>query len=250
MKSQKLFSMMLFGSLMLLQGCQTASSPAKNTTTPTTEAGTKPEVSSAGAVPEKELESLNAAVKGNGLLYSGLLCTKELTYEVTKTGADPEVGTSKANFVRSKDGKWIFERKRTGGLTEIMGDDTVQVDKKGIYVTEMSMGTLKKPMLELPMDIAVGSTWNEDTTMNASDGQEIKQTTRFKITKEEMVKTKAGEFKCLLIEVSGGGSSKTAKVVVKAKFWYTETYGPVKMITELTQNDTLKQEFTVQLSKL
>jgi len=258
MKLSKIFPLLIIGSLVFIQGCQPASTPSitdANSTNPATTSGAANATKEDGYVaafvmkPE-DISAIKAEIQGNGILYSGLLNSKIRTYEVTNTGGEIETGTSQMKFVGKKDGGWNFERKRTGGLTAIMGDDSVRADGKGIYVTGMSMGTMKEPMLELPKDIQVGSTWDVVTSMTAPDGQEVNQTSKFKVTKEETIKTKAGEFKCLLIEVTGGGSSKVAKVTVNAKFWYTETYGPVKMVTELTQNESLKQTYTVELSKL
>ena len=246
MKFRSLSSLFVIGSLVLLQGCQSASTPSVS------EPGT-----GANASKDATKEELSGKLKiakekfqGNGLNYSGLLYELPLTYLVTQTGEKPEEGVSTTTFLSEEKDVWKFSRTRTGSLIRIMGDDKVEVNAKGIFVTEISMGKLEQPMMELPNNLAVGTTWDVTSVVDGEGGTKVKQVSKYKVTKEESMTTKAGTFNCLVIEATSDGSTKDKKVTAKSTFWYAEPFGAVKMVTELTQMESLKQVFSVELVKI
>lgn len=191
-------------------------------------------------------KKMPANLKHEGFEYSGLGSGQPLTYTVKRTGFPDGEGTMTTQFLGIKDGKAGFARKREGDVASL-GDDTVGVSADGVYVESMTSGSLGKPTLELPKDLAVGKTWSDKVEIEVG-GQKVTQSANYKVAKEEAVKTGIGTVNAKLITVDGTITNGDTKSPLNAKFWYAKDVGLVKMTMSVKAGD-VSQEFSLELKK-
>lgn len=216
---------------------------AQNTDTTTTTGGTS------NGTTTPEAPKIDDKLKHSGFRYFGLDRTGDATYEYSSVqGAAGTEGTEAIEVVSAAPEKSVIKINRGGSLTDL-GAETYEVRPDGVYLVEMKLGVLDKPMLAMPADVKVGDKWVSELSAKASTGA----TYAFKISnhaeKEESVVTKAGEFTALLVTGTGTITIDGKSRNVQYKTWYAKDAGTVRMRIEAKndQGETVKQ--SVELVK-
>ncbi|HMS53903.1 MAG TPA: hypothetical protein PKA27_00755 [Fimbriimonadaceae bacterium] len=218
---------LLFGSILLV-GCQPKEVVEKPTNQPESGGAANP-IESKPEEPPKPTVSLPANLKHDGLLFFGLDSAKTVSYEVTDDAGDVRTGTQKSELVEVKDGKGIYQVTRTGSFGELLGEDQqVVVTDKGVLATEIKGQKIDPPQMEMPAELKPGTTWSVANKFTL-DGRKFEQKNTYKAIKVEQVKTKAGSYECMLIEIKGSVSIDGQKMDLQTKAWFSKSIGEVKI---------------------
>jgi hypothetical protein len=224
-----------------------APSPGKDTPassktepTPTAEEGKKPSANP-GELP--------ADLKNEAYAYYGLGMTKPLVMEVTSSSQSGiQTGTQEAKLISVEDGKATYEIERTGNLGDLLGGMTVTLERDGIYVKSSTIAKVGMRDLELPNNLAPGSTWESSTTVD-QPGKQLNVINSFKVVGVQPLKTKAGNYQALLITSNGSGTVNGQNVKMQTKSWYVKDRGAVKAVLSTTDGSGRTSSVTVEESK-
>lgn len=172
------------------------------------------------------------ALKHEGFAYYGLGRDKILQYDFENLeGTGPQPGTLRAD-IKSADGeKATYAIERSGSLIAL-GSETDEVRPDGIYMTEMSLGTLKSPVLSMPADPAVGKSWPSKMEVEIPGAGVTTMEVLNKVEKIEKVTTPAGEFDALLVVSTGDMIQGDKKGKISSKVWYAKDVGIVQLRLE------------------
>lgn len=135
--------------------------------------------------------------------YFGLLNDVERTYKVwLSTDDEPETGWERVTFLGFVDESPRFEFHRSGGLADLR-DDIVELRKDGLYLVSTDLGPLKAPVLQIPSNVDVGSTWHSEMAIkHLETGKDFVQSMDFKIARVESTTVEAGTYSTLVVEVA------------------------------------------------
>lgn len=231
-------------SLLLAVGCNSTPEAPKVSADQQTPAVTST-TGGSEAVPNEQkaptLDDVASELKGPAFEYYGLGNNVPMAMEaVYSTSGMKLAGTQTITLIRIDDGKPVFEISRTGDLSRL-GTQEVTLEKDGLYVTKMDVGTANHD-LELPNDLVTGKSWNN--AMKVDQKLDIKST--FKVVGPVKVKTPVAERDAILITSTGSGTLDGKKVTMDSQNWYVKGIGGVK--TEITTkfSDGKKETITVQ----
>ncbi len=186
---------------------------------------------STGGGTSTETPVMPDALKHDGFAYYGLGQDKILEYEfVSMEGAAGSPGTSRADLVTAEDNVAVYSVERSGSLIQL-GSERDEVRPDGVYMVEMSIGTLKEPVLSMPADAKVGSTWPSKMQVEAATGATTMEVTNT-VEKTEKVTTPAGEFDAILVVSTGTMSQGDKKAKISSKVWYSKDVGIVQLRLE------------------
>lgn len=181
--------------------------------------------------------------------YYGLNNSKPVPMEMKVTGGPAKTGTQALEYVGMKAGKAIYTLKHTGGLTEL-GDTTMSLEKDGLYSTATSIGKGGDHELELPANLAIGTSWPVKSTYVTNDGRKIETEATFKVLRSEKVKVPSGTFDALYIESDGTAKFDTQNVRMKTLNWYVKDHGQVKTeIITIDPTSHKKSTYLIQETK-
>ncbi len=195
------------------------------------------------------------SLKSAAYSYLGLDELKSLTYDVS-TGLDlPPTEMIQTIALTSVEGdKATFEVKRISSIPN-MGDQTIELNPDGVFTLKVTMGTLSKPALELPSDVAVGKEWTSSMELTSAS-QSLEVTAKSKATKIEKVKVKAGEFECIRIESTVktkstmAGSSDVNSSSGSIVTFYAQGIGLVKLDLKGKMADGSDSNMRYELTKI
>lgn len=183
MKTRARFNLPLIGLIALALGVLTACNQAPTATNnPTTN---EPNPTNAAPNPTNSTETTGALsalpedLRSEGTAWLGLDEPVTNTY---RASGDPRLtGESTSTFTYKREGgELLVTFNRTGSLGIVLGNDTNAIENDGIFTTNMSVVTLNRPVLVMPADVKVGSTWkSEMETSNAAGAKAtISQSTK------------------------------------------------------------------------
>lgn len=175
------------------------------------------------------LSSIPPELKHDGFAYYGLTYQKPLRLRMTMEGQPPQEGEQTTTFKEMRDGKAIFAQTRTGVLST-QGSQEVSAEKDGVYVINISVGTLSGKAIELPATLAPGTTWKSTATYTLSNGTKLPAGATFKVVGPERVKTELGEFESLVVESKQPVIQKGSKAVLDSRLWLVKDIGLVKAV--------------------
>jgi hypothetical protein len=232
--------------MLLLLGCS-----GKKTTEPTTTTTTGG--ATTGTTTGEEAVTLPDSLKNSAYDYKGLGNDSLRTYTATFPKQPTEDGTETVRLEKVEDGKATFIIERTGALSSL-GTETVELSTKGVTTVAASSGVVT-PMLELPADLHVGSSWT-DKFESTQAGTTVKATVNLKAVREEKLKVPAGEFDCIVIEnvmdatVTGGTAdvNGTAKTTITA--YYAKGIGIVKLVGKTVRSNGSTENLLIELKSI
>lgn len=202
------------GVILVVVGCN---SPVSNT--PVSSGGV-PKASTALVMPDD--------LKHDAYHYYGLDMTGTINMELRLADGKVLTGTQSSKLESVGNGSATFFIDRTGGLEEKAGDETVRVDRDGVWVVKNSLGAFKSKSVDLPASLTVGKTWTTEHTLTLPDGQAILEKSRWKVARPEKANTKVGEFDALLLTSSTDATVGNQKVQLESKYWMVKSRGAVK----------------------
>jgi hypothetical protein len=220
--------------LCLLVGCTPKDAPKTGDSNPSG----KPPIATAPAEKPK-LADLSENLRHDAFEYYGLGNEKSLDVELKADGQAAKTGGVSTQLDAIADGKATFKVVRSGAIAETLGDNTVEVDATGVYLTGTSIGTIEpERFVALPADLSPGKTWNLKTKIIHNAGQEIEEDSVYKVEGLRDVKTKKGVQKALLVTSTGTANVTVAGKVQKnaylTKSWYVKGVGPIRFEISLT----------------
>ncbi len=235
-----------------LIGCQdaktgvTTSGPTSSGSTPPT--GTTGATGAAEPATRPSPEAVPQELKHLGYEYYGLGNNKTMDMEVSISEPAKVITGAQTTVLKEiKDGKPIYAIERTGGLTGL-GEQTVRLEKDGIYLNSSSVATVGGKDVEMPSNPKMGDTW-QNVTKVENGGTTMNVTSTVKVGGIEKVQTKAGSREGLLISASGSGTMQNEKVKMSSKTWYVKGVGAVKSVLTTTYPGGRVQTLTIQETK-
>ena len=208
------------------------------------DAETKPEEQATKAPDPSEIPE---NLKHGGFKFYGLDSTAEETYELDRNGVKLE-GAQKAVFAGMVDGKATFTIERSEGLSDL-GNETLEVREDGIYLVKSGENTVDPAVLSLPKDPKVGDSWPVSAQFTGPTGEKVSIKATQKVTKQEKLTTKAGDFDCLVVTMSGELTSGDKKSPVTGTSWYASGVGTVKLTVTSKDADGKPTSYSVTLIK-
>lgn len=180
-------------------------------------------------------KTLPASLMTAGYEFSGLASEKKATYEVTNDlGLPASTMIQTSTLVSVESDKAVFEVKRETTLPN-MKSQTIELTPDGVFTTKVDLGSLVKPAMEMPADLAPGKEW--DTTMTISDSNQTLEVKAVnKATKIETITVKAGTYDCIRIETTlttrstVTGTSAPTKTSGSVVSHYAKNVGLVKLV--------------------
>lgn len=229
----KLFTSILASAIVLgIVGCD----PKPATKTPEPEKPVEQKVLTLADIP--------ADLKGEAYSYYGLENTKPLEMEaVYSSNGIRLTGTQSISLVRIEDGKPVFEISRTGDLVQL-GTQEVTLEKDGLYVTKLDVGTANHD-LELPNDLTKGKSWTNEMTIDEPN-QKLEIASKFTVVGPAKVKTAVAERDAILITSTGSGKLNGKPVTMTSRNWYVRGLGGVKTEIKTVFKGGPSQTITVQ----
>lgn len=186
-------------------------------------------------------------LKHDAYSYLGFDRKGDSTFEYSKVqGAAGERGTEAIEIISSTPEKSVVKINRGGALTEL-GAETYEVRPDGIYLIEINLGKLEKPMLAMPSNVKVGDKWLSELVVNTPAGKKLSFKINNNATKEEEVITKAGEFNALLVTGTGTITADGKASTVQYKTWYVKDLGNVMMRIESKDSEGTPIKQSVEL---
>lgn len=185
-------------------------------------------------VPKPALSELPAEVKHEGFEYYGLGNTKPIDMELTAPKIAVQTGGFSAELEKIEGSTAEFKVLRTGALAETLGNDTMMVDKTGIYLIGTSIGKISpEKSMAMPAAPTPGKTWSVKNKIIRNNGQEMVEESTYKIEGVRDLKTKKGTEKALLVTSTGTATvtnaGKTVKSSHTSKYWYVKGVGTVQV---------------------
>lgn len=238
MKARALAPWFALLSAALLMGCGPKPAEAPKDTE------TKPEEPVAAAPDPSEIPE---SLKHGGFKYYGLDSAAAETYELDRNGVKLE-GTQKAVFSGMVDGKATFTIERTEGLSDL-GNETLEVREDGVYLTKSGANEVDPAVLSLPKDPKVGDSWPVAAQFTGPNGDKVSIKATQKVTKQEKLTTKAGDFDCLVVTMTGELTSGDKKSPVTGTSWYASGVGTVKLTVSSKDADGKPTSYSVTLVK-
>lgn len=230
----------VLGCALLVGGCSQSSSDAGNSTPPAKDAqaaGTPAgQPDPKPMLPEKLLTA--------GADYYGVTNSSKLTYEVTDPSGKKNDGTQTGKLSAVSEDKATFELTRVDIVNPGTNTDQIEVRPDGVYAVATGGQKFTNPPMELPADAAPGKSWKINTEVSAG-GSVAKMTGDLKITGNEKVKTPAGEFDTIVVQLTGNIKLKGQSQPISGKSWYAKGIGLVKQELVQTVSGTKMQNTTV-----
>lgn len=204
-----------------------------------TETGKTPP--SGGAVPVE--------LQNDAYHYYGLGNPKPMPMEMKVSGGKPTTGTQSIEYTGVRDGKAIFMLRHTGGLAEL-GDNTLSLEKDGLYSIATSIGKGGDHEIELPASLKIGTTWPVKSEYTTSDGRKISTVATFKVVRNEKVTVPGGTYDALFISSDGTAVLDKEKVRMVTLNWYVKDHGLVKTeIITINPASKAKSTYLIQETK-
>ena len=89
-------------------------------------------------------------------------------------------------------------------------DETVELREDGIYGIKTGLGSQKAAWLQIPSNVEVGSTWQDELDMHHTrTNQDIVQSMVFKAARIESITVEAGTYSTLVVEVEATLSTQS-----------------------------------------
>jgi hypothetical protein len=154
--------------------------------------------------------------------------------ELTAPNIPLQTGGISAELEKIEGNTARFKVSRTGALAETLGDETLLVDKTGIYLVGTSIGTISpEKSLAMPASLTPGKTWKVKHKITQNSGQEMVEESTYKIEGMRDLKTKTGTEKALLVTSTGTATvvngGQTVKSTHVSKYWYVKDVGSVQV---------------------
>lgn len=208
--------------------------PKTASTTTTSGTGASGTTATAPEVQKPTLDEVPAEIKHEGFQYYGLGNLKPIDMELTAPNIPLQTGGISAELEKIEGATAQFKVSRTGALAETLGDETVMVDKTGIYLIGTSIGTITPAKsLAMPASLTPGKTWKVQNKIVQNSGQEMVEVSTYKIEGVRDLKTKTGTEKALLVTSTGTATVKNGGQTIKSthtsKYWYVKGIGSVQV---------------------
>jgi len=232
---------------VLVWGCRsetttpTTSAPAPKTETTQTPTPGTPETKPAEETPKPVSEPLKFTHAGAD--YYGLTSKSDVALTMTQSGQAPVEGTFVIKLGAVKGDSQEATVERTGGLA-ILENESVQVDKDGVWVLGTGGGTFDHKVMELPADAAPGKTWSQKAKLD-NGGAAAEMDIQVKAVAEETIKTVRGDLKTLKVTNDGTMKQGDKTMKVSGVTWYAKGIGMVKA----TMSVDGKNSFSFALAK-
>jgi hypothetical protein len=186
---------------------------------------------------EAKVEDIGPELKHSGADFLGLKEPGTLTYKFSQMeGLPPERGEETTTLVEAGADKAVFDVTRTNALM-LLGSETVEVRKDGVYIIKTSLGELKTPALSMPADVKPGAKWTSSLELTRPNGDVMTMSTSYEALREEKITVEAGEFDSLVISGKGeikvtpkdGAASTTPWT---STVWHAKGIGHIRMSQE------------------
>jgi hypothetical protein len=236
------FSWAAFALIAVAAACNPGDKAGGTTTTGTT-TGTTTAGTTGTSAPVVDAKLMN-----DGYRYMGFNRTGDMTYSYSRVeGTKGESGVESVQIVDATPDKATIKVNRSGALSDL-GSESYEVRPDGVYLTEMALGQLEKPMLAIPGDVKVGSKWTSDLVTKGVGSGPNKFTIDNVAEKEEDITVKAGTYKALLVSGRGTMTAKGVTQTVLYKTWYTKDIGTVLMRIEVVDKKGTSLKSSVELT--
>lgn len=243
-------------------GCHSATQASQSADNTNSSTGAQPANSSGDNDQPAQAPAIPSNLQTDAYYYSGLSRPEPMTFVVTqsKGNATPteETGTEDVKFSGMQGGQAKFDVNRTGALQSLVGSESDALDANGVTELSSDLGTLAKPPLILPSNLAQGTKWTTDYTMTFSKssitpegGTNITHLENT-VVGNQNVKTKAGDFDALYVscdgyEVINTPEQKNQKYLLKQQEWFVKGRGQVKIVVTLSDPNGKGQLATVSV---
>jgi hypothetical protein len=194
------------------------------------------------SAPAAKIEDISSEVKTAGAEYLGFPREGVLTYKYSQLeGMAAERGEETTKLASTKDGKAVFEITRSSALA-MLGSETVELRKDGVYMVRTSLGEIDAPALTMPADVKVGSKWSSSLKLTRPNGDLMSMTISYEALREEKIKVEAGEFDTLVISGKGevsvapkGGEKRSSPW--SSQLWHAKGVGHVRMMQDAKNSE-------------
>lgn len=224
-----------FAALCALAGCGSSSTSAGGSTPANSTANTAGSSGTAG--------------KGDAADYYGLNNPTPMKFKITlsEQPTAEKIGYQTIKLKETKGDSKIYSIERTEGIA-FLGNQDLRLDADGIHNVDSATAKFGKEDMELPNNLAKGSSWKSHTEFT-TQGQTLVSDSDLKVEGEEKVTTEAGEHTALLVTSTGYSTIQGKKEVMTSKSWYVKGLGLVKSVMVLTPPSGPAQTITIQETK-
>ena len=197
--------------------------------------------------PGMPLSSVPADLQTEAYHYYGLDRAEPEKLVLKRKDQPDSTGTQYVRLTKVGDMVATFEATRTGDLS-LLGSETLELRKDGIYGVAMSTGTISRPSMELPSNPTPGRIWPADEEVSTgTDKLSIKGT--YKVLGTEKVHTVAGDLDALHVHMDAQFKSGSQQGTMKEDAWYVKGYGAVKLSIVQKPKSGAEQTMSVELAK-
>lgn len=192
--------------------------------------------------PAAKLEDVSPEVKTEGAAYLGYPREGVLTYKYSQLeGMAAERGEETTKLASTEGGQAVFEITRSNALA-MLGSETVELRKDGVYMVKTSLGEINAPALTMPADVKVGSKWSSSLELTRPNGDVMSMTISYEALREEKIKVEAGEYETLVISGKGevsvapkGGEKRSSPW--SSQLWHAKGVGHVRMMQDAKNSE-------------
>lgn len=205
--------------------------------------------STAGAGATSSTASSGTSGKSDAADYYGLDNPKPMKYKITLSDqpTSEKIGFQTIKLKETKGNTKIYSVERSEGIAFLTNQE-MRLEPDGIHNIDSETQKFGKEDMELPNNLAPGSTWKTHTEFS-TQGQTLVSDSDFKVEGEEKVTTEAGEHTALLVTSTGYSTIQGLKEQMTSKSWYVRGLGLVKSVMELTPPTGKVQSITIQETK-
>jgi hypothetical protein len=220
---------------LLLTGCQSPQPAAGGSGAASSSTSTKPDSTQSPSTTASETQKPPPPVpdelKNDAFHWYGLSLEKPMEIEVALQGGVTYTGYQTVRLKSVENGKAIYDIERTGDLGSQIGQDTVSLEKGGLYtVSSTRLGKTRN--IEMPAKLEPGATWKNTGKLESNDGRKLEQDITYRVIGPAKVTTKAGAQDAMLIKASG--NIKGDKLLrMESSMWYVKDKGLVKSVFTL-----------------